>query len=317
MVRDPAPRLRRAKETRSTVAQTITIADGLRRNLVNRFAARERIEIFRERFSHSITSYWIFCQAAGDNFVETRGHRRIRMRRRERRGRKDPAADALKGVCVKGALSRNQFVEYDSKRKDIGTSVLGLAENLLRAPVSRGAKKRAGAGIVAGEARHSEIHELHAAVVGDEHIGWLDVTVNYTSAVRGAKSAGDFRNDRAGPGVRKAAPFQDAVEWLALQEFHDQVRCLRTFVNAHIVQRHDRGVRELPDYAGFLEKTQTAFALREFFGEKLDGHLTADHGIVRSRHAASGAGADDLETFVTSDLHGDLSLRQVNCVSLE
>src|SRR6266850_6459087 len=112
------------------------------------------------------------------------------MRSRERRGRKHAAADGLKGFCVKGALSGNQFVEHDSKRKDIGTRVLGLAENLLGAPVSRGAKKRAGAGIVAGEARHSEIHELHAAIVSDEHIGRLDVAVNYAPAVRDAKSAG-------------------------------------------------------------------------------------------------------------------------------
>src|SRR6266849_3709955 len=114
MVREPA-RLRGAKEARSTVAQTITIAYGLRRNLVNRFAARERIEIFRERFSHSIASYRIFCQAAGDDFIETRGHRWIRMRSRERRGRKHATADGLKGFCVKGALSRNHFVEHHSK----------------------------------------------------------------------------------------------------------------------------------------------------------------------------------------------------------
>jgi hypothetical protein len=316
MVREPALRLRGAKETRGAVAQTIAIAGSLRRNLVNRFAASERIEIFRECFSHGIASYWIFCQAAGDDFIETCGHRRIRMRRRERRGRKDAAADGLKGFSVKGALSGNQFVEHDSKRKDIGTRVLRLAENLLGAPVSGGTKKRAGAGIVAGEARHSEIHELHAAVVGDEHISWLDVTVNYASAVRGAKRAGDFRDDRAGSGVRKAAPFQDAVEWLAFKEFHNQIRRLGGFLDAHIVQRHDRRVGELANDARFLKEALPGFASSEFLCEKLDGHLAADHGIVRPRHAAGGAGADDLENLVTSNLHGDLSLRQVNCVSL-
>ena len=57
--------------------------------------------------------------------------------------------------------------------------------------------------------------------------------------------------------------------------------------------------------------------LRQFLGKKLDGHLAADHGIVRAGHTAGGTGADDFENLVASDLHGDLSLRQVKFVSID
>src|SRR5260370_11076014 len=91
------------------------------------------------------------------------------MRRRERRGRKNSAADGLKGFRVKGALPRNQFVEHDAKRKEIRTRVLRLAENLLGAPVGWGSRERRGGGIAAGHASHSKMPELHSSRVGGKH----------------------------------------------------------------------------------------------------------------------------------------------------
>src|SRR6266568_1962941 len=182
------------------------------------------------------------------------------MRRRERRGRKNSAADGLKRFRVKGTLPRNQFVEHDAKRKEIRTRVLRLAENLLGAPVGWCSRERRGGGIAAGQASHSKVHELHASIVSDQHVGGFDVAVNYALAVRGAESTGDFRDDGAGPGIRNAATVEDAVEWLAIQKLHDQIGRLRGLFDAHIVECDDGRMRELADDARFLEETLTGLA---------------------------------------------------------
>jgi hypothetical protein len=50
---------------------------------------------------------------------------------------------------------------------------------------------------------------------------------------------------------------------------------------------------KLADDARFLQETSAGFATGQFLGEKLDGHQAADHGIVGTRHASVGTGADD------------------------
>src|SRR6267143_1038729 len=60
---------------------------------------------------------------------------------------------------------------------------------------------------------------------------------------------------------------------------------------------------ELANDARFLKEALACFALGQFLGEQLDGHQAADHGIVSACHTAMGAGADDFENFVASDLH--------------
>ncbi len=102
-----------------------------------------------------------------------------------------------------------------------------------------------------------------------------------------------FRGPGAGLGERKAALVQNAIEGLAVQEFHDQIRRLCGFVDAHIVERNDRRMGQLADDARFLDKALARFTLGPLSGQELDSDQAADHGIVSASDPASSSGADD------------------------
>src|SRR6185295_15214468 len=91
-------------------------------------------------------------------------------------------------------------------------------------------------------------------------------------------------------------------------EFHRQIRSLRGFFDAHVVQRDDVRMRELADHPGFAQEAVPGFALSDFRRENLDGHRAADQGIEAAHHAAAGADAESFKELVTTELrlHGDL-----------
>ena len=124
-----------------------------------------------------------------------------------------------------------------------------------------------------------------------------------------SQRSGDLGDPTTSAGKRDAAFVQYLVERLAFQILHHQVRGLSGFVDSHVMQSDDRRVRELPDDASFLKEALPGLATRQFGWEKFDGNLAADHWIVSARHPAVGAGADDFENCVASDLQV-ITLRQ-------
>jgi len=175
---------------------------------------------------------------------------------------------------------------------------------LFGAPVSGRTEQRATAGIAAGEASHAEVREFYAAFRGDENVGRLDVAVNDALAMRDAESDGNVTDPRASTRKRYGAFFQDSIERLAVYKFHDEIRSLRGFVNAHVVKGENAGMRDLADDARFLEEFFAGFAAGDFRGENLDGDDAADERIVRADDFAEGASADGVENFVTANFHG-------------
>src|SRR5882762_1070854 len=122
--------------------------------------------------------------------------------------------------------------------------------------------------------------------------------------MRHAKSGGNVADPGASARERHGALFQNAIERLAVHKLHDEIRRLRGFVNAHIVQGENARVRDLTDDACFLEKFLAGFAACDFRGEDFDGDNAADEGIVRADDAAEGASAHGIENFVTANFHG-------------
>ena len=125
--------------------------------------------------------------------------------------------------------------------------------------------------------------------------------MNYALAVSDGQGAGDLSGKGTGPGKRHTALFEDFLQRLALDEFHYKIRRLRRLIHAHVVEGNDCGVRDLPDYAGFLHETLARFALRKLFGEQFDSDDARDQGIKSARDAAVGANADDFQDFVPAD----------------
>src|SRR5262249_53241637 len=107
------------------------------------------------------------------------------------------------------------------------------------------------------------------------------------------------------------ALFQMAVQRLAVNKFHDEVGCLCSLVNAHVMQRQNARVGDLPNDSCFLKEAVASGAACDLGGEDLDGDNAADEGVMRAHDAAKGASANSVENFVASDLHVHLHSREI------
>ncbi len=165
--------LRGAEETRGAV----TKRSRPRRNGRHQFATRQGVQVGSKRVAGCIATSRIFRKTPDDDVVEGLRQRAVEMRRRQRRRRKNAAANSLQGVGVEGALTGNHFIQNHAERENIGARVLGLADDLLGTPVSGSAEKGRISAVVAGEARHAEVGEFHAALFRDENVGGLHVPV--------------------------------------------------------------------------------------------------------------------------------------------
>src|SRR5260221_12148974 len=125
--------------------------------------------------------------------------------------------------------------------------------------------------------------------------------------MRDAERNGDVANPSARAGKRDRALFQDAIERLTVHKFHDEVRSLRGFVDTHVMQGENAGMRDLSDDARFLEKLLAGFASRDFRGEDFYGDDAPDERVMCANDAAEGASADGVEDFVTANFHAALS----------
>ena len=196
------------------------------------------------------------------------------------------------------------FIENATQRKNVGASVLRAAHDLFGAPISGRAEERAAAGVAAGDASHAEVRKLNAAVRGDENISGFDVAVNDSLAMCDAERSSNVANPGARAGKRDRTFFQNAIKRLAIHKFHDEIGRLRHFVDTHVMQGENAGMRDLSDDARFLEKLLAGFASGDFRGENLDGDDASDERIMRANDAAEGASADGVEDFVTANFHG-------------
>src|SRR5579864_8666082 len=113
-----------------------------------------------------------------------------------------------------------------------------------------------------GEPRHAEVREFYAAIIENQNVGGLDIAVNHAPAMRGVQCGCDFTHPCASTWQGNAALGENLIERLPLEEFHDEIRCVRRFVDSHVVQRNDTGMRKLADNARFLQEAVAACALR-------------------------------------------------------
>ena len=213
-------------------------------------------------------------------------------------------AHARDGIAVKRIDTGQHFVEHHTEGEKIGAGILGAAKNLFRAPIS-GSAAHCGVGLVAGQAGHAEVRELDAIVWGDQYVCRLDVAMDDGATMGDGKSDSNMSSILAGSGKGDAAFGDQFFEGLTFNQFHDEVRSLRGFLNAHVVDGDDGGMRKFADHSRFAKKTSAGVAAGQSRGEQFDRHEAVDQGIMSTNDAAMGAGTQGLHNLITSNLQSE------------
>jgi hypothetical protein len=110
---------------------------------------------------------------------------------------------------LNGGLAGQALVEHAAKPVDIGPPIGRLGGDLLGRRVVDGAREVGAAGGTrfevggAGEPEIGQVTVLLAALLGDEHVGGLDVTVDEIVLVGGVERVGDLVDELERPGGLK------------------------------------------------------------------------------------------------------------------
>lgn len=193
--------LRGAKKAGAGAQRDVGPSDWLSRSL----AVRQGEKSLGEQFGGSAALLRVLGEAGGNDIVNRSGNGWIAVRGRERRGKENVVAGALQGIACEWRGSGKHLVENNAERKKIGARVLGTAMDLLGAPVSGSAEQGRIGALVAGQARHAKVRELHTVILGDKDIGRFDVAVDYRAAVRDMESGSDVGSPVTGGGKGDAA----------------------------------------------------------------------------------------------------------------
>ena len=212
---------------------------------------------------------------------------------------------------IKWRSIREQVVEQRAKTPHITARINGAAARLFGAHIRKRAHRSFGC---RGDSRISyrrdaKVDHLRRAVKPDNHIAWLDVTMNHTRAMRVFNRIAnrcqkrDARNRIEFVIVRPTRKRDRAFD-----EFHhDERRLAIGFARANLLRAcgvHARNVGMLEATQRFSFNTQSSASrcAQAFASHDLDGDATrwkSLHGRVHSAHAASADHA--LERAATND----------------
>src|SRR5215471_6067532 len=156
--------LRGAKKAGAGAQRDVGPSDWLSRSL----AVRQGEKPLGEQFGGSAAMLRVLGETGGNDIVNRSGNGWIAVRGRERRGKENLVAGALQGIACEWRGSGKHLVENNAERKKIGARVLRAAMDLLGAPVSGSAEQRRIGALVAGQACHAEVRELHTVILGDK-----------------------------------------------------------------------------------------------------------------------------------------------------
>ena len=144
----------------------------------------------------------LFFQAVLDHARQRRGDRRIGGAQLRRVVLEDGTQRLDGGLALERALAADHFVQHGAEAEDVAAMIGGLAAHLLGRHVSGGAEDHALRRVVRcairvasrppaerlAQLRQTEIENLDAAIVGDEHVLGLDVPVDDAFLVRGGET---------------------------------------------------------------------------------------------------------------------------------
>ena len=216
------------------------------------------------------------------------------------------------GATGEWLVAGGHLVEHNAEGEDVGAVVEQAAGDLFRRHVGRSAHDRAFLGVAQCSARgvvgtcladilgEAEVEYFDAAFVGDHHVGGLEVAMDNALVVSSGERIGECAGNLENLLHRQAASADDAVERLALDQFHGEEVDVAGLFDG--IDGNDVGMIERSYSAGFTLKTsQAVLILRHGRREHLDGNVTAEAGVAGAKDLAHPACSDRAEDLVLAE----------------
>ena len=223
---------------------------GLVRHLVVVFKDLEadRRQVLGHVRAQTVARVEIFLQRTADDLVGLFRNIRIELGNRHCLGIDDLVDQRRRIGAAERQATGEHLVEHHAERIQVGLVIQRIALDLLRAHVGRGPQAvdegRIDVDVFLDVERQAEIHQLDLVVLGDQHVGRLDVAVHDATPVRVIQRHRDLEDD-----PHHAVHGQELVhggehlEPGALHQFHDQIGAL--WLDFPVIHPGDVGVVEL------------------------------------------------------------------------
>ena len=185
-------------------------------------------------------------------------------------------------IAEERAPAGEHLEEDDAERPQVHARV-DVAAELLRAHVRRRAERVAGPGEVGpGAPRDPEVEELGEAVLGEEDVRGLDVSVDDAAPVGGPEPPRDVGRDAGGVGDGERAALEAGRERLAVVARHREVEPAVVGL-VRFVDRAEVGVVHGGDGVGLGEEPRARLRVGgEVGGEHLHGDEPVEPGVARA-----------------------------------
>jgi hypothetical protein len=205
-------------------------------------------------------------------------------------------------VALEGPMAREQLVEHDAARKDVGAAVDFTARDLLGRHVegtpenaARIRHRRR------GDFRDAEVEQLDRAVVEQPDVRRLHVAVHDALLVGVMQAGQELGDDVELLHERQRRPALHALrEALAAQELHRDIGGAVVF--GELVDRDDVPVLQPGGSAGLtIEARARGLVRREIARHHFDRHFAIEDGIAAAIEQTHPAAAHALDHFVSTN----------------
>ncbi len=196
-----------------------------------------------------------------------------------------------RGVGLERQVARKQPVEQHAGRVQVRARIDFVRDNLFGRHVRRRSHHVAiGREVLrARDPRDAKVHDFHAAVIVDHHVGGFEITMHDAGGVRVLERA-EHQSDQVGRALRGQRPtaLRELIQRFAPHQFHHHQQVL--VGSEDLVNRGNLGMIQAGQCGGFRAEALHDLAVAQLGVQDLDGDLTFEclvHRLVNGAHAAA------------------------------